>query len=161
MKLQKSVSGFILTLLLLFIIQTADSQTNLLLKMKLQSDKSISVSTISKIIFDQGNMIIGTKNQTNEAIALQDISKIMFDMNSSVDNLTVKPEQLEVYPNPVKSFLYIKGVEDELVSVFRLDGVMVMHFRYSNYANGIDINALTKGLYLIKTTSRTAKFVKL
>lgn len=67
------------------------------------------------------------------------------------------PEKLVVYPNPAINRLYINNAEGELVNIFDNMGRLVMEEQYNNHLN---INNLPNGIYIIKTSARTAKFIK-
>ncbi len=77
----------------------------------------------------------------------------------SIDNQILE-DKLELYPNPTKNILYIKGVDTKSIeySVLDLSGRVVIDT--NKYANGISLESLTKGIYLVQVTLDGAKTIK-
>ncbi len=88
----------------------------------------------------------GTVNTNEELLA------------TSVKN-TSKSNNFSIYPNPVTNgVLYIKSdTPFNKVRIFNLTGNKV--FETTNTSNGIDVSNLSSGIYFIKTTERTYKFI--
>ncbi|KEY19983.1 M1 family aminopeptidase [Kaistella antarctica] len=74
-------------------------------------------------------------------------------------NDTAKNE-MRIYPNPVKDQLSIEGIsKDEKYEIYSVDGKRVNKGTISN-GNTINVNALPKGVYLLKIADKNLKFIK-
>lgn len=72
---------------------------------------------------------------------------------SSINNIQFR---CNIYPNPAKDFLFIKTPvqgETTLISIFSIEGKMVMRDFLQNDKNRIDISSLKKGIYVVKIES--------
>jgi hypothetical protein len=70
---------------------------------------------------------------------------------------------ISIYPNPVKSNLFINGLpQNATVKIYDMRGKLILNSQ--NGDNQIDVNNLTKGVYSIQISGRngitTKKFVK-
>ncbi len=70
---------------------------------------------------------------------------------------TTEP-QIRVYPNPVVDMLYLENVVDSEVRVFDMLGRLVM-FETKN--NPLNLNQLSKGMYLVEVLGRTIRIEKI
>lgn len=74
-----------------------------------------------------------------------------------IDLVANENNKLTVSPNPVSNILTISGIEENSeVQVLNLAGVVVLNSNSSK----IDVSNLQSGLYILKSGSSTAKFVK-
>ncbi len=81
--------------------------------------------------------------------------KLVFSADAiGENNLT---ESLSVYPNPAKDVIYIDAAEGETISIYDASGRLVMQ---KSYSENLNISTLPKGIYTVKTTKNTAKFIK-
>ena len=69
-------------------------------------------------------------------------------------------DPVKVYPNPVKNSLSVSGItKDQQYEVYSMDGKMIKTGTYSS-GKTIDVNTLTKGVYLLKIENQNLKFIK-
>jgi hypothetical protein len=69
--------------------------------------------------------------------------------------------ELQVFPNPVVSQLYITGLNDSVqVSILSLDGKVVKSLANDNGSLSIDVSDLAPGYYLLQSENSTVKFIK-
>ena len=67
---------------------------------------------------------------------------------------------MRIYPNPVKDQLSIEGIsKDEKYEIYSVDGKKVNNGTLSN-GKSINVNALPKGVYLLKIADKNLKFIK-
>ena len=67
---------------------------------------------------------------------------------------------MRIYPNPVKDQLSIEGIsKDEKYEIYSVDGKRVNNGTLSN-GKSINVNALPKGVYLLKIADKNLKFIK-
>lgn len=69
-------------------------------------------------------------------------------------------DPVKVYPNPVKNSLSVSGItKDQQYEIYSMDGKMIKTGTYSS-GKTIDVNGLTKGVYLLKIENQNLKFIK-
>lgn len=69
-------------------------------------------------------------------------------------------EVIRIYPNPVKNQLTITGTtNDQKYEIYSLDGKLVKTGTYSS-PQLINVNKLSKGIYLLKIENQNLKFIK-
>jgi predicted esterase len=90
-----------------------------------------------------------------------------FKVNTEPLNLVEnKEEMLSLYPNPAVNYLKIEGFEEEnaTVTIYDVQGKMVLKTEISKNNNQIDIQYLSKGYYQVElisgNTKMTQKFIK-
>ena len=92
-----------------------------------------------------------------------------------LDQITIRPvkeetdveivpsvnNQLIVYPNPCRDRLQIEGVEEgERISIYNLQGQLVMQNVGCKVQNYLPIEDLSSGVYILKYGDRMARFIK-
>lgn len=67
-----------------------------------------------------------------------------------LNTIEIKKEEFGVYPNPVRDFLHIKGLNDEVtgISIIDLCGNTVM--KLDEFVDRIDVSTLSSGCYFIE-----------
>ena len=76
---------------------------------------------------------------------------------TDIESLLAPNTQLNVYPNPCRDILYIEGTKDgETINIYNLQGQLQL----STPNAQIPIFDLSPGSYIIKSGSKTSKFIK-
>ena len=96
-----------------------------------------------------------------EVIAPDGVGKTVYGFSSEGFTVSAKPNfetmvNIEVFPNPVSSVLYVKGFEVASFQVFSVSGKMMIS-RNSNSSNSIDVRSLPLGIYILKMTDENGK----
>lgn len=153
---------FILSLLLGF-IQLTNAQNTIYLKLKSHTTRGISISNIDKITFSSGNMVFDYLDSTNETIAISAVSKLSFNSATAIEELASRSEKFILFPNPVSSKFYIKGLKniESVILIYSLSGTLVYRSTIVDTDNSVDVSNLRAGLYLLKIDNQTIKFSKL
>ena len=69
-------------------------------------------------------------------------------------------EEMKIYPNPVKDRLSVSGInKDQPYEILSIDGKLIKAGKYSS-AKTIEVQALPKGVYLLKVSNQNLKFIK-
>ena len=90
---------------------------------------------------------------------LQRNSSVTKDTSILAVNDTTK-DAVKIYPNPVKEKMSVSGIhKDTVYEIFSMDGKMIKIGTYSS-GKTIDVNTLTKGVYLLKIENQNLKFIK-
>lgn len=78
----------------------------------------------------------------------------LFNETSTTELTNVSVTPLSVYPNPASTHFQIKGIEDKAtLSVYGIDGKLIFNREYTNN-EFISITDLTKGIYLLKISTK-------
>ena len=123
------------------------------------------LSTLKRFTFSNSSLLVNYLSGPVETYSLDNISKLNFkSVVTGVDNLSLTGAGvMKVYPNPVSDVVYIQNAPetDFTVSIYRMNGVLVLTTKLSSGTKSIDVSYLSSGLYLLNVNSRTFKFVKL
>ena len=69
-------------------------------------------------------------------------------------------EEMKIYPNPVKDRLSVSGInKDQPYEILSIDGKLIKTGKYSS-TKTIEVQALPKGVYLLKVSNQNLKFIK-
>jgi hypothetical protein len=127
------------------------------------SIQSGELSSIRKITFTENEVAVNFKNGSKDLYRIDEINKLFFgQITTSVFQPAKSAELLTVYPNPVAEKLYFKNLpaEQVIVFIFRIDGVLMLQKEISTIENGIDVHHFSPGMYLVKASNQTTKFIK-
>lgn len=134
----------------------------------------IQLSDNSGIIIDQIDFSPGAPWPTDAANKLISLKSLALDnhfgKNWEVDQLvnlftglqsTYYPSELSVYPNPVKDFCKISGLNSKTdFAVYDQLGRIIMQGRSGNNSEIIDLSGLEKGIYILKQNKNSIKLIK-
>jgi len=67
-----------------------------------------------------------------------------------------KASKLTVYPNPASNRFFVQGLNSGNVQVYDLNGRIVINEKYTE--KGINVNTLSKGIYIVKVTDKNINF---
>jgi hypothetical protein len=123
------------------------------------------ITTLKRFTFSNNSLLVNYLSGPVETYSLDNVSKLTFkSVVTGVDNLSLTGAGvMKVYPNPVSNVVYIQNAPetDFTLSIYRMNGVLVLTTKLSSGTKSIDVSYLSSGLYLLNVNSRTFKFVKL
>lgn len=123
-------------------------------------------------IITSGAMIGGNAIMArNLSINLANVGTKMNPYNTSLCATSVtenaEPTNMDIYPNPANDFItidYTSAIEDQHVSIFDIQGNLLLDERISANNTKIDVRGLASGLYILKVSKGRSyeikKFVK-
>lgn len=156
---------FTLLISLLFAGMAAVQAQSLYIKTKDGVVATKSLETLKKFTFSNNNLLINYLNGPVETYSLTNISKLSFKSAvTGVDELSLNgTAAMKVYPNPVNDIIYIQNAPETsyTVSIYRINGALVLSTKLSSGSKSIDVGYLPSGLYLLNVYGLTFKFVKL
>ena len=79
---------------------------------------------------------------------------------SGMKEVTNSNSLLAVYPNPANTFIHIQCKGNKSFVVYDVLGNTIKQSLVSNFESIIDVSDLSNGVYFIKSTQGTAKFIK-
>lgn len=152
----------LLIFLLTINISCAQAQKSLIVKFRDSSQSGTLISTIDRITFSGGNLVLKKKDTTSGSLLLSEIDKLSFGVFSGVPEVTFDETSMHVYPSPATNYITLKNApEGEVrITVYRLDGRILINKMLSDGTERIDISNLSRGIYLLKVNNKTLKFSK-
>ncbi len=130
-----------------------------------------TLSNIQKMSFSSGYLTVTKTDNSSEVFALSDLRYLNFsDITADLqENLSVKSQQLKVYPNPVGDILNI-----DLTGMSEAEGTLsILNFEGKTLVNkqvngvgilSLDISSLPTGIYLCRYSNaseiKTVKIIK-
>lgn len=153
----------ILVLLFLFAGATIMAQRNLNILFQDKTIVSKPVTTIQSITFSNGSMVVKNTSNLTDSYSTATIRNLKFGAPSGVNTTWASAADLTLFPNPAKSLLYLKNANESIgaVQIYGIDGAEVSAIAGEQIAKGIDVSALTPGIYFLKVNGKTLKFIKL
>lgn len=125
-------------------------------------DKTVELNSLKKITFSGTNLVLNYLGGSNEDIAISTVHKMFFSSYTALNNIQ-ENKSVFIYPNPSSHFISFKNVAESnsQVTVYNINGTQVMNINLSQGAEGVDVSALKRGIYLVKIESQVLKFTKL
>ncbi|WP_374329739.1 endonuclease, partial [Soonwooa sp.] len=79
----------------------------------------------------------------------------------ATDELKNADNKIKVYPNPVKNHeIFVDGIKaSENVEIYNLNGQKVQNFNQVKNKQKLNLNRLPKGMYILKTSTSSTKFI--
>jgi len=79
-------------------------------------------------------------------------------MPTGINEIEIETENIIIYPNPARNFIYVKGIEDKdvMIGVYDIKGVLMKKTK----DNVVDVSNLMSGVYLLKLTTKTNTIIK-
>jgi beta-glucanase (GH16 family) len=110
-----------------------------------------NAEVIGKLVFEMGSIGTGTLATT---VYLDDV--YFGPAGTTSLNETLK-EDLEIYPNPAHTTVFVKTSAGGVVNLYTLSGIHVASQVSFNGAAQFDVSGLTKGLYLVEMGGESRK----
>lgn len=124
----------------------------------IRADKSqtvLSLNEVMSIKLSESDLM--TVN-TFDGEKVDNFNVVKFDTNQTkAEPLNSTDNNIKVYPNPVKHTLYLIGAtESTSISIIDMRGKTVMVGK----GESIDVESLSKGMYIISAEGEKVKFIK-
>lgn len=129
-------------------------------------DTSFNIGTglnndVSKIIIQpDGKILIGGFFASYNGTTKRAILRLIGDSNLSIDDNEIN--EIAIYPNPVKEIIYLSNITETEYEIFDILGNSIS--KGKTIINGINVNSLSKGIYILKLKNGenliTKKFIK-
>jgi len=162
----------ILGILVVFAIGTIGlrAEDTLYIKEKTGNRSSVALSEIRKLEFSESNMVVTDTQASTLIFALTGIRSLSFRNHTTgiSGNKLIQPPVLIVYPNPVRTKLFVK-VSGDLSSegkfeIVDLKGRILYLTRMDTQTLEIDVGRLLTGVYICRLRSGpgiyTKRFIK-
>jgi hypothetical protein len=163
MKIKFSFALFLFALFVMGVLNVQSQTVSLDIKNSDGSEKNIDVNSLRKITFGNGMMILNYRIGTVENVITSSVQKLVFTSFTGLNDLQVEPATLIVFPNPSREYISLKNIPDGDVKIviFSINGSQLINLQHYTNNEMIDINHLTRGIYIIKVNNQALKFTKL
>ncbi|NPD44041.1 MULTISPECIES: T9SS type A sorting domain-containing protein [unclassified Lentimicrobium] len=157
----KTKTIFISLFLSLFFLHSFGQQ----IIIETNSEQTITehIASIDHISFPKNNFVISRLDQSSRSLNLISIKKLYFDTTTAVNSINELTNTLEIYPNPASDFIQILNapLDKTIFSIYSLHGIEVLQSSLNSSSDIIDISSLVTGVYFLRISNQTYKFIKL
>jgi hypothetical protein len=162
MLIQKRLIFYGLTYLMVFGSLQVYSQNNLTVRFVGGTEKTTSISSLSKITFSGNDMVMMYSNGSFEAIDLLSVQKIGFTILNALDSNGTGSTRMMVYPSPATGWATLTNIPKNASKavLYSLDGSVLSVYPLSSSTQVVDVSTLPSGFYLIRVNNSTVKFAK-
>lgn len=120
------------------------------------------ITKIDEMSFPNNNLEIIKTDETSATLNLLQIKKLYFNTITSVNEISINPGLIKVFPNPAEDYITISNLSNEKAkySIFSIYGSIVLQSSIYSSESTIDISTLHKGVYFLQISGQTIKFIK-
>ena len=145
-------------LLLLLLVTTLPTMSQTIYVEKSNGTETIDFSNLDKITFSGTTVNILQTDGTKRSATMGEIERIHFSNYSNIGNLEM---QEDVFVSSISNdAICVNCNAGEIISIYNIIGTELVCVRQKTDKGIISIAQLPKGVYIIKSNDRTAKFVK-
>jgi len=150
-------------LLLVFGLKDASAQY---LRIKFQdgTEEINETDLLQSLKFPDNLLQINFLSGVTESYELSTVKTLYLQQypTAAEDYLMNDEAEITVYPNPASDVIYMKNAPETstIVSIYRIDGALILQKQISSQNKAINISELTSGLYVIKIDNQALKFIK-
>ncbi|MGX9986934.1 endonuclease [Soonwooa purpurea] len=124
--------------------------------------KDAKTFTISNINIE-GNIeieIIDQNLSANNRVSLDNLSWTCYT-KMATDEVKNEDNKIKVYPNPVKNHeIFVDGIKNvDNIEIYNLNGQKVQNFNQVKNKQKLNLNKLPKGIYILKSSTASTKFI--
>lgn len=92
----------------------------------------------------------------NLGIAIENFS---LSIQTGIRN-EINDKDVVLYPSPVQSNLFIENVQNAIINLYGIDGVLINSYYEENQNTSIDLSTINEGIYIVKIIKGTQIIVK-
>ena len=152
---------FLCSALLLCTCYTASAQTDELSYLNIAHggvEYSLTLSNLQKLTFADGKMQAFTTEGTNE-FDCANLEKLYFSaVPTSINDASVIADKLKF--NSASGLLSVEAKIGDIVRVYAINGKLVNSLRLNSNTGALNLNGLSKGIYLVKLNNQVIKIQK-
>ncbi|WP_333662956.1 DUF5074 domain-containing protein [Chishuiella changwenlii] len=155
-----------------------NSETKIDLKDKVFDEDNLSSAILKELTIIENEEVIDISINAEEELVIKPLKNgtatinLSFNSNGKVveQPITISTAVLglidanksgtNIYPNPVTNTLFIETDKVDKAEIYNLAGLKVAEKILQKGKNNIDVNNLSKGVYIIKTNNTTYKIIK-
>lgn len=144
----------------LLLITARLSAQNVIIQFNNGTQSAPLISSVQKISFPDDYVLVDLITGDDNLYNIADVRKIYFG-NATDNVIPDEDSKLYIFPNPASERITIGNLPlTGIVSIYAIDGSKVYEQNITDSQMIIDIAFLAPGLYLIKTSGSTLKFIR-
>lgn len=122
---------------------------------KTNGETHFALSEISKITFDADNMIINLSNGSQAQLPLTSLNKMFFSDAgiTAINSSTKEPLQVKLSGG----IIHVNAPVGSLVTLYNMNGQAVRTVTTASDDTQINLNGMTKGVYIVKVGKQAKK----
>jgi hypothetical protein len=131
---------------------------NLVIEHRSGGDLLQDIAIIGKWVFVDNSLQLQDKSGSILATeSLTDIKQIIFSVSdASAEIEDIPSNTILVYPNPTQDVLMIKGIENQRLRVYDLQGRLLS----TSIGTQVEVKHLANGTYLLQVGTQIVRFIK-
>ncbi|NDW19144.1 T9SS C-terminal target domain-containing protein [Dysgonomonas sp. 216] len=136
---------------------------SMVIKTWTNDNKSVMLSSISKITFSGDDMVLHYTANQIENIGLSSVRSILFNQSGTgLENIHTIKNDIGVYPNPATDYLILKNIPEGkcIIDIYTVSGVHITRTSIQSKGQTIDVSQLQNGMYILKANNEVYKFTK-
>ncbi len=117
----------------------------------------------AKITFGSNSTMTLWNGTSESTVSINNVTKITFDLTTSMPTVAnFGANQLSIFPNPAVDVIRLQGLPMgvSVVSIYRLDGMLVFSGEVDAKSPMLNVGGLAAGSYLVRANGLTSKLVK-
>lgn len=145
------------------LMQALVAQNSLIVRATDATTSSVALSQISRITFSTGNMQVKKTDLSQVVFAVANIQKMSFGILSASPSVYDRSSDVQFYPNPAVSQIRFRNLAESQsyrVVVSSLDGKVLIQQKLSDTSDAIDVQSLSKGIYLVMINGCVLKLIR-
>lgn len=139
----------------------AQIPTSLVVKLKNGTEQDVALSTLRNLDFENNSLVLNYFTGNSETYLLSAIQNLTFKNTLGVEENELN-QMILIFPNPVSNVVSFKNLSDgeNLLTVFRQDGVEILKTTLSTPNQRLDLSMLAPGFYFVKVNRQLLKLIK-
>jgi hypothetical protein len=165
MHMKTKLLFFLLLLSTGFLLNEVKAQS-LVITAKDGTETNRNLTALRSVSFVNNGVLLKSTNGNSESFSVANIKKISFKSGTTASELIASDQknvQITLFPNPVDRELHLQNLPagNSEVSVYRIDGTILIKKQVTSDENLLEGVSLNKGVYILRVKNQTFKFIKL
>ena len=131
--------------------------TSIVITPQTGSNSAQDIAIIGKLTFENNQLqLLDKEGNILASEPVDNIRKITFSESVPTALEDTKNTSIFIYPNPTHDILIIKGIENQSLRVYDLQGKMILH----EHGTEVHVSHLATGTYLLQIGTQVVRFIK-
>lgn len=118
----------------------------------------IELDALRRITFIGSDVNVLQTNGTTFTTPMSEITRIYFGNSTAIDDIEITGNNLITYISSDE--IVVNCLAGETINIYNINGSHIFQVRQQEDCGSISIAQLPKGIYLLQTAGKTAKFIK-
>lgn len=118
----------------------------------------IELDALRRITFIGSDVNVLQTNGTTFTTPMSEITRIYFGNSTAIDDVEITGNNLITYISSDE--IVVNCLAGETINIYNINGSHIFQVRQQEDCGSMSIAQLPKGIYLLQTAGKTAKFIK-